>query len=189
MHFLQHRIGENSKLFHVISSFCWGLYYYFAPHLKPHPKKNMSKISKVKTPRCHPCIPLDLLNPANSSSLVGGGKYRQKNPSLSVPMVFVVFNLGILGDEKTHKYPIYRAQQELATHEVDQQHKEKGILNPQIRGVCPFDSSACIPPAVLRMNIHRFMIVWQTIDIGEKRERKILPMILSTSSMTIYTRP
>ena len=23
----------------------------------------------------------------------------------SVPMVFVVFNLGILGDEKTHKYP------------------------------------------------------------------------------------
>ena len=27
----------------------------------------------------------------------------------SVPMVFIVFNLGILGDEKTHKYPLYRA--------------------------------------------------------------------------------
>ena len=25
----------------------------------------------------------------------------------SVPMVFIVFNLGILGDEKTHKYPLY----------------------------------------------------------------------------------
>ena len=27
----------------------------------------------------------------------------------SVPMVFIVFNLGILGDEKTHKYPLYTA--------------------------------------------------------------------------------
>ena len=27
----------------------------------------------------------------------------------SVPMVFIVFNLGIVGDEKTHKYPLYRA--------------------------------------------------------------------------------
>ena len=26
-------------------------------------------------------------------------------PPKSVPMVFVVFNLGILGDEITHKYP------------------------------------------------------------------------------------
>ena len=36
----------------------------------------------------------------------GGGP---KKRTCSGPMVFIGFNLGILRDEKTHKYPLYRA--------------------------------------------------------------------------------
>ena len=118
MHFLQHRIGENSKLFHVISSFCWGLYYYFAPHLKPHQKKKHVKDFKGQNTKV--------------SSLYSTGSAESCQQQLSwwweisakesipqgipkgVPLTYVYpwyllcSRMGFLGTI-THKYPIYRA--------------------------------------------------------------------------------
>ena len=48
----------------------------------------------------------------NPSSWLSQHVSRDKEgctPNVRVPMVFIVFNLGILGDENTHKYPLYRA--------------------------------------------------------------------------------
>lgn len=63
--------------------------------------------------------------------------------------------LGLLKScQKETKYegslglPVLRyQQQELTTLGCSSKH-ERGFLNPQIRSVCPFDSGACIPPAI-----------------------------------------
>ena len=39
------------------------------------------------------------------ATVTGRGDNPRCTPNVRVPMVFIVFNLGILGDEKTHKYP------------------------------------------------------------------------------------